>query len=1830
MSVGVTVHEIRPPSPIADGVRNPLADLEMARKAANEKLRIRRLMQVRQQSKDLAAKVRQGYQQAKEKELAKIEQTKQDEMKAWKRRQIAQLQDEYARCIGEVGEAHKAAEAAEECAVWFEEKRAAQQAVALARGRQAEETVARERSQRKEADAKKKRKPPPNVPSKSIAVQVELRPSETQSQSATSKQKTVSLQTQNDGVAATPSTLSPYEQFRATKGKSGHLEHKPTTTFVSSESESEDEEICGVTGRADKENVPSRGKHYSATEFTSPSGVGLVPPEPPPPPPQRLQPFTQISDLIQQRRQRQEPSVEDVYGSQAKPASTLYSSYGTHKAVQFDDLSENNTLSFPTSSAMTTAGDYRQPSPDELPRKGVPFVRQPMARPSKPFEAPCNIKPAAGTKKRCKAVLPTEAAPSSSVSGGASTKVQYYDCNTHFRKEYDQPIGFVRREERRAGDPNAMEEASRYEKLQHELATARSIPTTDHLKPALEKQQIRKDYEKLSNELDHLTREQKRLKSLAVQPSKSIPTEATINQKAAERQRKANEAIENLLQRRTLVTCPMVHQPQAEVRTPAERPSVVNVADSGRGGNRDVSSDSCTSIVLGSFDRPGIPLPTEKGTAVVTGMGEPGGMDKIGQMKALLEQLNEQRRVLMAEIDQAKTTDPTEAKATEVEQLKRRQEELAARQELLRQREREVEELGRQLREKMALLAEKKRKVDESKGKNKRQEQQPSTAKPYAVHVETKGLKEQIAVAVEQPSIESSTRSNIDSSSETSAVERTAGNEIPVKIIITVNEKPSKRKKSQKKMSPKVVSTEEVAPMKLPEKPLPLAPSVAIEQQKQVAAGKPVPEDVSLGGSSTTSTVYRSLPPKIGSLKIQNIIRELPSQREVSQSTGPAAASVNQSTVPPQPGKPKHQLGKSKTRSRSTARRGTTFNPQLMQYIVRLLGMSHQSIDQLGVSSSTVTTPNASVVNVTANRSATAAVVHGTDEDHERTARLRKFIDENYNFLQEIDETLRRSSDQSTGSNNSTIDGDRTDASGVNNDDVSHVEDVWMSTLRRRERAMQANRKKEGTDKTKPEPKRSTEKDSRQTEQRQNSVGSHGITIDSAPTVPASANQTSNLQTEQQQQRQPKPSNGPTTKESSLKSILKSPKRDVSPKVAKIITPQGHVEIINLSDQEEQAILERYSQLTERGSQRIAELSQMISQVREEKRRLVEDSLSSFEQQESTKYMDLPATIRTGSRMAQATAQPQAPPTILSPPQQSSTQPPSSAAGAATLVQLDDPVSEEIDNIISSKQIGLSKDSGIAMSRPLTASDIRESPSEEGSQAKEPLPIEPFLKDIPKPMSQSVSVAVEGSKPPYSSHTGIRKAPPPVAITRYSPQLDEAPVHELSTIPEVETPAAATSKVNLSLSTAGGDRTERPANGPAEQVLIEARNRLLTEEDGPNLGYDRFPLFEEYVRQAMEEPTNGGDIGSNLEKTVPGNDTTGELKVLGDVERMTANDDERRLQYRRYPAPAPVFDITEEHAGTSHSEANASDASLPDVVAELRKLNIVMKPFDHTLDDSNRSTPFSEQLSDTAPPANVSSVIAIQRTSVVGTRTRSSRSQAAQIPTELTLGQDLEQMVGLQWASSMLRKQQEQLRKCNDNSSSSSLSLVDLPKDKRNNEIDHPEDGEQLGRPLNLAEFISRELMIRTQSELQSSVSSSPVSHGTLLRSLLSISNLTNSSDGGGTPGHPSRDRLSYTQTSDRNVQRTSTPVASKSASGSSLLMRSALASGAARDDNGRVADGLDANGTGGGLFSGESRISSVHGWSSSSGHSEGKLTVPNVRLERRSSNEAGNEQGAS
>lgn len=66
-------------------------------------------MQVRQQSNAFAAEKRRNVQHEKLRQLARIEQIKNDELRAWKAKYIGETEQQYSNCLSNVGEAHAAA-----------------------------------------------------------------------------------------------------------------------------------------------------------------------------------------------------------------------------------------------------------------------------------------------------------------------------------------------------------------------------------------------------------------------------------------------------------------------------------------------------------------------------------------------------------------------------------------------------------------------------------------------------------------------------------------------------------------------------------------------------------------------------------------------------------------------------------------------------------------------------------------------------------------------------------------------------------------------------------------------------------------------------------------------------------------------------------------------------------------------------------------------------------------------------------------------------------------------------------------------------------------------------------------------------------------------------------------------------------------------------------------------------------------------------------------------------------------------------------------------------------------------------------------------------------------------------------------------------------------------------------------------------------------------------------------------------------------------------------------------------------------------------------------
>ncbi|XP_058449828.1 titin isoform X2 [Malaya genurostris] len=1557
MSVNITVHAKGQPTPSSVTANcNLFSSLDSVRQSDNQRRRKERLEQVRQQSKELAAKVRKNFQAAKTKQLAYIQKVKQDELNNWKRKHIAKLQADYQNCLEDVGEAHKAAEAAEQCEIWFQERKAAQQAAALMRGKQAESKLAGEIQERENKKPKKKKE---YKPSKSVGVQV----------SGIEKEKKEETDGLADESISSANTLSAFEQFK----KAGKSKSLP--------------------------GAESHSRHLSP-------------------------------DFI---------SSDDELLASALDRSIL-----------------------------------------DSPRKPVrKLVEQPKALPTVGTRSAAPIPPS----KTKSSLLVSPSKQSSATT--ASTKVQYYDYNTKYRKEYDQPDSIVHRNDKSAGEPNAMQEANRLERLQNEMLNARRQPAiADRSKLALEKLQTRKDYENLKAELDKLVKAESQVKGLDL-TKKPLLTEAQHRKQNETRQKRMNEAVEDLTKRRVLITCPRVRDPPRHVPQPSQ-PSQINVA----AGRTDAvtlpgddsliratnSSDSCSSILLGNdpcLVRANISVPAEK---------EP---DKVAQLKELLEKINEQKKLLTEElrkeeeIDRVLKVPEKSLKSTKSQtdngilNLQKRQKQLDEQQQELKRKEKEIRELEKQLKEKLNRL--------------ERDKLKPT----LPVQVETHGVAKGDVQTVP------------DLSSSDSNGSFQSGSEIPVKIVITLNDKMQKKvKKTPKKVVSEVRKRKKAKdaanpPLEAPE----CQPKVPTEAKvsrpspkKVIPPSKALPEPDQSPISSTTSTVYRQPP-----AKIENRMSQLLKQIDQKQTT------ADKIPIPKPPSAkviPKHQLRKETTPALVPPGR-QNLDPVLMQYIVRLLGMSRQSIDQLGVSSSTtISTPHDSVVNVSENQSSAEDDVL---KDQSRLDKLRKFINENYNFLNEIDETLKEQ-----------------ELNGTLDENISRVGDIWMRTLSRKENEI-----------------------------RQKKI-SQTKTSDSV--------------------RQPAVQQSPPVKESSLKSILKSPKRTPDAKVAKIITPQGHVEIINLSDREEQEVLEKYAQLTENCSKRISELSDMIQKVREEKKKLIENSLSSSEQQESTKYMDIPQPLMGASIQRDNNLVPPKTPLETSP---QSTR--------------DDPVSEEINAIfIASRQIGLSKDSGIAMSRPVTSSDFRDSPDarpqnavvQQLEPAKDfgvqdtattaPVSFEPVLKDIPKVTPRIIEskngggtqqvVQVHAAKDPAPS----KRTKPPVAITRYSPQLDEAATaHELSTILEVETPMA--SRANISIPPS--DKLD-----PADRLLVEARDKLL--EHARALGYEGFPNYDEYVHQKKLEGAQFDPEKTNFSR-------------VNELLEMT--DKSEQLRYQKYLDPAPEINVTEEtlkgdtsvNKQSEQASNSSSSASLPDVIAELKLRNIIDKSFNNSLDDSNRSTPDSGSIEIFQPVP----VVEKSPTKRKHYRKPDDTGESTVQKTD-SLERDLNQL-GLRWASSMLKKNQEVLQQ--DHSSSSSLSLVeDIRRGserKQTSSIREQRDSQPIsGKPLNLKEFIARELMIRTHSDLNSlSDSSSPCS--LLLKSLLDISHINTS-----TP------ELLTQTTTDKNVQRTSTPVASKSSSSSSRL--------AERTREPSLSAAV-------GLFSGESRISSVH-MSSSSG---GELTVSNAKL---------------
>lgn len=165
---------------------------------------------------------------------------------------------------------------------------------------------------------------------------------------------------------------------------------------------------------------------------------------------------------------------------------------------------------------------------------------------------------------------------------------------------------------------------------------------------------------------------------------------------------------------------------------------------------------------------------------------------------------------------------------------------------------------------------------------------------------------------------------------------------------------------------------------------------------------------------------------------------------------------------------------------------------------------------------------------------------------------------------------------------------------------------------------------------------------------------------------------------------------------------------------------------INDKNQKHEDLSKKYADLAASCSQRFAHLNEMIQKVRQEKQKLLETTFSAAS--ETTEFLEFAGQQETKKNLPESNECSQATTTT-----------------GKSLSYKDDLQFADLEQnkLMNSKQMGMSRDSGICTSRPVTSSDVRDSPDirflqKENTPAynekdlKETDKFEPLLKDIPK------------------------------------------------------------------------------------------------------------------------------------------------------------------------------------------------------------------------------------------------------------------------------------------------------------------------------------------------------------------------------------------------------------------------------------------------------------------------------------------------------------------
>ncbi|XP_017047002.1 uncharacterized protein LOC108092055 [Drosophila ficusphila] len=1209
-------------------------------------------------------------------------------------------------------------------------------------------------------------------------------------------------------------------------------------------------------------------------------------------------------------------------------------------------------------------------------------------------------------------VMSTRQDPKTTQSG----RVQFYDHGNKYHRTYDAPTQSVQSVEKDAGQLTAMDHARIETQLrelrEQELDKLRKI-SDDRGQKALEREQVRRDCAELTEKLDALTQQQPQLL-----PSDAdfIPSHRFADA-AARKEKKMNEALEQMLLRPAIITCPEVRtkvSPPNSTRGKSNAPNAINVGEppAQMGRDKQGSTESCCSILLDYVDDQSKQLRSDL-------KAEQSNSLKSARLRNLLDRIEKIRVQLMEELKAGESAGSKGDNAQEMIDNIRRE-----RADILSEKAKSLNERESDLQQKEAILEQRLRKF----------------------YKETKSKK------------------SSDQAKSSDKEERPLEIIIKVKSDGTVKQYVPKGKSKSKTKAGMIENERErdVSPGSTESTPREEPP----KQTEKENGMRPMTQDLRQASIDSNSTAYRSLPPV--------------SYRSFNPGLGSMPSPP--SAPPPAP-----------------------LHPMIVQYIHRLLGMTRHSVDEMGVSSSYVATPSPSIINSSRNISPciepeterTPQGIHDETVVHEqRMERVQSFIDDNRSFINELEDSIR--CQRQLQKEQQAQDTEKS---------LQAFDQIWNKRLAKNRADCQTNNKEK-------EQKRERMAAEKLQTQRERGKSQPQVQV-------REKQQRSALQQPREQQKGKKQSPGGISL--SLPSDVTSAK-GTSRFVSEKSKSQSN------SEESSARQMERYAQLTENCTQRIAELTDLITKVREEKQRLVEVTLTSNSdgERQSTEYFDLP----NGQKQARC----------------------------RTISDRSDSQTASISEALplqKNKPTAASRDSGIADSRPITA---------QGQIAVDAEPIS------------------LGSSTQNNTARGRMKAPP-ATIRRYSPQLDaEDLAHELSTITEVETPGQShivpatpmpkpfpsfdqyAREMQLDLSRLEADQSQR--------LQSEFNNLIqVIQQHTGGSDYREFPSITAYL-QNMTSTQIHLELGRDHDQTsVSPCELMRQLRVVND----NMQDFPQRREYLEKLLSKQPAD-QRELIDTASIEQDSSDSF--NVEEELRQRNILMTSFrrgnatDTTLtaQEVASSTRRESVAPETNDPPNESGIDPLS-----GSNFSSDAEQRPQC-----------------WHATIHQRQQRVDELCSSTSNSSPERRKTRPRlrggqnqSQKSKDDSSVQDASQLGRSLNLREFLTRELLKHRVHTGSTSESSDESLRGHFLKSVLhSLSPNSNTQ----TP----KVGLSHNTGATNDRQKTSTPVGS--------FLSIADKSGSVRS-------------TGSQLFSGESHISLVH-------YPDGTPPVPYEQQSKQSTNQ--------